>query len=64
MKACFLLVFVIMLLFLVGGLVAGGNQETMRKGLNGTANSSGVPIFSSGDASHGFFSGAFPCAFF
>ena len=67
MKACFLLVFVIMLLFLVGGLVAGGNQQTMRKGdnglnANGTANASGVPIFSSGDASHGFFSGEFSLA--
>jgi len=54
-------VFVLMLLFLVGGLVAGANQEALKKSLeismNETDTVGGVPIFTSGDASNGFFSG-------
>jgi len=60
MKICFGLVFVLMLLFLVGGLVAGANQEALKKSLeismNETETVGGVPIFTSGDASNGFFS--------
>jgi hypothetical protein len=59
-QICFILVFVILLLFLVGGLVAGANQENLKKSLNSTLEGEtmmGLPVFASGDASHGYFSG-------
>jgi hypothetical protein len=55
LQAGLVLVLVTMLLFLVGGLVAGGGQEEKRLKNETSTN----PVFASGDASHGFFSGDF-----